>query len=265
VRENNLKEINGVKVANNAIDWNGHEVGRIKIKSLVGKHPTRRTLLWLVECSCGNITEVSSAELSANDTQSCGCLHRERIAVTNKAFADKYTTHGMSGSIEQKAWKRIKSRCTNPNSEEYAVYSIIGISKAFAQDFVNFYKDIGPAPDNFNGRISVDRIDNTKGYVEGNVRWATDEMQARNKGMYANNKSGVTGVYIHTAKNGNQAWAASWYEPGRKQRTKYFSIKKYGDELAFFAACELRTLMIERLNMQGAGYTENHGKEKENN
>jgi hypothetical protein len=46
VRENNLKEINGVKVANNAIDWNGHEVGRIKIKSLVGKHPTIRPLLF---------------------------------------------------------------------------------------------------------------------------------------------------------------------------------------------------------------------------
>lgn len=257
-----MKEIEGIRVASNAIDWSGHEIGRIKIKSLVGKHPTRRTLLWLAECSCGNFTKVSSAELSANDTQSCGCLHLEKIAVTNKAFAEKHTTHGMSGTVEQKAWKRIKSRCTNPNSEEYAVYSLVGISAEFAKDFLTFYKDIGPAPESVKGRVSVDRIDNNKGYVEGNVRWATDEMQARNKGMYTNNKSGVNGVYLHTAKNGSQAWAAAWYESSKKQKTKYFSIRKYGDELAFFAACEVRTLMIERLNLKGAGYTENHGKEK---
>lgn len=255
-----MKEINGIKVAYNAIDWEGHEIGRLKVKYLVGKHPTRRTLLWFAECSCGNTTQVSSAELSANDTQSCGCLHLEKIAITNKAFAEKYTTHGMSGSIEQKAWKRMKDRCTNPNSQEYEVYSKIGISSHFAESFMNFYEDIGPVPKDLVGRVSVDRIENSLGYIPGNVRWANDEMQSRNKGMYSSNKSGVTGVYLHTDRYGRQAWAASWYEAGRKQRTRYFSIKKYGDELAFFAACELRSLMIERLNMLGAGYTENHGK-----
>lgn len=260
-----MKEINGIRVAHNAIDWTGHEVGRLKITHLKGKHPTRRVLIWAATCSCGNTAEVASAELSANDTQPCGCLHLEKIAITNKAFADKYRTHGMAGTKEQKAWKRMKSRCTNPNSEEYEVYSKIGICESFVESFMNFYNDIGPIPADFQGRPSVDRIDNTKGYVEGNVRWANDEMQARNKGMYSNNKSGVNGVRLHVGSDKKEYWCASWYEVKGKSKSRYFSILKYGYELAFFLACECREVMIERLNLAGAGYTENHGKEKESN
>lgn len=258
-----MKQINGIKVAYNAIDWEGFEIGRLRIIELVGKHKTRRTLVWKAECSCGNTCEVTSAELSAKDTKSCGCLKDETMEKRNKEFSEQYKTHGMSGSVEQKAWKRMKGRCTNPNSKEYEVYSKIGISEAFASSFLNFYNDIGPVPDDFIGRVSIDRIDNTKGYVEGNVRWANDDMQARNKGMYQNNKSGVNGVYLHVSKQGVESWAASWYDIEKKQRTRYFSVKKYGEELAFFAACELRSLMIMRLNLQGAGYTENHGVFKE--
>lgn len=254
-----MKTINGIKVAYNAIDWEGHEAGRLKVIELVGRHKTRRTLIWKAECSCGNICEVTSAELSANDTQSCGCLKQEYMTEANAKFAERYRTHGMGGTLEQKAWKRMKSRCTNPNSKEYEIYSKIGICEAFANSFMSFYEDIGPIPEDFKGRVSVDRIDNTKGYVEGNVRWANDEMQARNKGKYGNNKSGVSGVYKHVDKTGKEYWAANWYDLNNKQKTRYFSIKKYGDELAFFAACELRSLMILRLNLQGAGYTENHG------
>lgn len=259
-----MKEICGIKVAHNAKDWTGFKVGRLTIISLVGKHPTRKTLLWLADCDCGNTTNVTSAELSAKDTQSCGCLKAEKLAVSNAEFTEKYRTHGMAGSIEQKAWKRMKGRCLNKNSNEYEVYSKIGISKAFADDFINFYNDIGPVPKDFSGRVSVDRIDNTKGYIEGNVRWANDEQQARNKGMYSNNKSGINGVYLHIGKQGKESWVASWYESKGKQKTRYFSVAKYGNELAFFMAKELRELMIEKLNMLGAGYTENHGKKESN-
>jgi hypothetical protein len=249
-----------VKLHKNAIDWTDVQVGRLVVNKLLGKHAKRRTLIWSAVCSCGNETKVTSAELSAGHTKSCGCLYNEILKQRNEEFAEKYKTHGMAGTAEQKAWKRIKQRCLNPKCDEYEVYSKIGISKAFAEDFMNFYNDIGPIPDNFTGRVSVDRIENSLGYVEGNVRWANDEMQARNKGMYANNSSGITGVRLHVGKNGKTYWTASWYPKSGKSKTKYFSVDKYGDELAFFAACEMRSLMIERLNLAGAGYSENHGK-----
>tara|TARA_Y100000114_G_C11764120_1_gene332413 strand:+ start:81077 stop:81835 length:759 start_codon:yes stop_codon:yes gene_type:complete len=250
------KEINGIKVAYNSTDWAGYVSGRLTVTELVGRHPTRRTLVWLAKCECGAETKVTSVELSAGDTKSCGCLKREYMEEANAKFKEKYQTHGWAGTREQKAWKRIKQRCLNKNSKEYPTYSKIGMSDSFASDFMNFLNDIGEIPDDFVGRVSVDRIDNTKGYIEGNVRWANDEQQARNKGKYSNNSSGVNGVYKHS----NGYWVASWYESAGKQRSRYFSVKKYGDELAFFAACELRDVMIERLNLAGAGYTENHGK-----
>lgn len=255
-----MTDINGNKLHKNAIDWEGQVIGRLLIKKLIGRHKTRKTLIWAADCSCGNSTEVTSAELSAGHTKSCGCLWKEMLEERNREFSEKYQTHGMSGTLEQKAWKRIKQRCLNPNSAEYEVYSKIGISDSFAESFMNFYNDIGPVPPDFKGRVSVDRKENSLGYVEGNVRWANDDMQARNKGMYENNSSGVTGVRMHTGKGSKEYWAASWYPSSGKGKTRYFSKTKYGDELAFFLACELRTLMIERLNISGAGYSENHGK-----
>jgi hypothetical protein len=168
-------------------------------------------------------------------------------------------THGYSGSIEQKGWKRLKQRCLNPNSKDFEVYSKIGMCEEF-KEFMNFFVDIGPVPEDFVGRPSVDRKDNTLGYIKGNVKWSNDTEQARNKGKYDNNTSGVSGVYLHIQKTGKSGWVASWYVGPKKQKTKYFSVDKYGDELAFFAACEVRDIMIQRLNLAGAGYTENHGK-----
>ena len=44
-----------------------------------------------------------------------------------------------------------------------------------------------------------------------------------------------------------------------RNRTKNFSSRKYGDELAFLAATEWRDKMIKLLNSKGAGYTKRHG------
>lgn len=248
-------EINGIKVTKSAVDWSGARVGELTVQKLVGRNAKRRTLLWECLCDCGNSIVVTSAELKAEDTKSCGCLK-------TKKTKERKTIHGFSGTREHKAWKRIKQRCCNPNSTDYEFYSKIGMEEDLKRDFREFYAEIGEIPSDFLGRVSVDRIDNSLGYIGGNIRWANDEQQARNKGMYENNSSGVNGVYLHTGKTGYQAWASTWYEGSNNQKTKYFGVNKYGDELAFFLACEYRDLMIQRLNLAGAGYTENHGKEK---
>lgn len=46
------------------------------------------------------------------------------------------------------------------------------------KDFRNFLKDMG---DTYKEGLSLDRIDNTKGYFKENCRWATVKEQARNK------------------------------------------------------------------------------------
>ena len=48
--------------------------------------------------------------------------------------------------------------------------------------FENFLADMGPRPTGPDGRkMTLDRIDNNKGYEPGNCRWATWAQQERNK------------------------------------------------------------------------------------
>lgn len=252
------KYINGVKVGGNAKDLTGEKFGRLIVTHLEGRKEDRsgKPLLWACDCECGKKALVVSNELTSGHTKSCGCYLEEYLEKSNQRFREEYQTHGLSGTKEYSAWKRIKARVFKKSNQDYETYSKIGMSDSFANDFTAFLEDIGKIPEGMEGRVSVDRIDNTKGYVEGNVRWATDTEQARNKGMYSNNKSGVTGV----CNKGGEGWVASWYVSPGKSKSRYFSIKKYGDELAFLMVCEYRQHQIDLLNLAGAGYTENHGK-----
>ena len=243
------KYIDGIRVSNNTEDMRGRKFGRLLVKSMADRSESGR-LKWTCTCECGNETTILADQLRSGKTRSCGCM--------GKTNARK---HGYCGTPEHSAWVQVKKRCFYDKRPEYENYARLGMSDEFANDFVAFLDHIGPIPESILGTtVSVDRIDNSKGYERGNVRWADWEMQARNRGKWSTNKSGITGVSKTTYPNGRSYWVAAWCNLERKVRSKKFSIDKYGDELAFFAACEMRELMIERLNMQGAGYTEIHGK-----
>lgn len=248
-------EINGITVGTTTKDLTGLVVGKLTVSHLVdkvGKH-----YRWSCACECGNTKIVSGRELRIGDTKSCGCQSRTSC----EAFAEKHKTHGMTGTPEYKAWKRIKARCLNPNSKEYQKYSKIGVSENLAYNFENFLLEMGGIPkDLLSTRVSVDRIDNNLGYVEGNMRWATDEEQSRNKGKYTNNKSGVTGIYLHKGATGIEYWVASYNPEKGRSKSKYFNIAKLGNKEAFELAREFRDKKIEELKALGYGYTEKHGK-----
>ncbi len=124
-------------------------------------------------CDCGEKTVVHGAELRSGDTQSCGCLHSE---VTSK----RHKTHGRSHTPEHNAWLSLKQRCTDQKRPDYANYGGRGIrvSKKWMHDFEAFYRHIGPRP---SPRHSVERINNARGYMPGNVKWATATEQQNNK------------------------------------------------------------------------------------
>lgn len=92
-----------------------------------------------------------------------------------------------------------------------------------------------------------DRLDNRR----ENLRLATQSMQHINKGVKKSNKSGTTGVRLikqtpsAMRKNKSAVWAAEWYDDEGKDRTKSFSIAKYGDERAKEMAIAHRKLIEE--------------------
>src|SRR5438105_467718 len=89
-------------------------------------------------------------------------------------------THGMYGTKEYRAWLEIKRRCLNKNSRDYARYGAKGITvdPDIAHSFDAFLQEVGHAP---SSQHSIDRENGTKGYIKGNMRWATVAQQNANK------------------------------------------------------------------------------------
>jgi hypothetical protein len=80
----------------------------------------------------------------------------------------------------KRAWKKAKERVrAKPGSKNFKTYSDVSISPDFEYDFDTFLKHLGLPPTLDH---SVDRIDNSKGYEPGNVRWATALEQTLNRG-----------------------------------------------------------------------------------
>lgn len=212
-------------------------------------------VVWECSCSCGNQTTAYGSDLRLGRKTSCGCSNAP-------GSGHRFYKHGKSESKVFNTWRHIKSRCLNPKSKSYCDYGAVGITIAdyYLNDFEAFYREVGDPP---SPKHSVDRIDPTKGYEAGNLRWATPDQQQRNKKISSKNTSGVTGVSFAKGSNPNDSdtyVVAQWRSLEGKQKGKRFSVRKLGLLPAFKAAVEYRRKMIEELNAQGAGYTENHGK-----
>lgn len=130
---------------------------------------------------------------------------------------------GQSQLSENRAWRQMKYRCLNSRCKSFADYGGRGISvfPEWVTSFSSFLACIGtkPHPD-----MSLDRIDNEKGYEPGNVRWATPLRQARNRRM---------SVFLT--------------HQGRTQH-----IRDWADELGIGIECIRHRLRVGRLTMDQA-------------
>ena len=86
--------------------------------------------------------------------------------------------HGYSKTKLYGVWNAMKARCNNPNSTAYANYGGRGITVcAEWESFENFLRDMGEPPSG----MTLDRVDNEKGYFPENCRWASRKTQGKNR------------------------------------------------------------------------------------
>lgn len=194
-----------------------------KLIDLVGKKFSRlmvirrvnnkgREAVWECECDCGNTHEVMGRNLRNGTTKSCGCYNRE-----------KPKTHGMSGTKIYQAWKSIVNRCNGFTEGTRKIYKEKGITvcdrwssfENFRDDMLESYKEHVEA--HGKARTTLDRIDGSKGYFLENCRWATYQVQARNRSFRNKNP----GVVFKSNK-----WVASIGFNGRDIHLGTFEIRK---------------------------------------
>lgn len=106
----------------------------------------------------------------------------------------KREQHGKTYTSIYSRWKAIKRRTMKPSATGYKNYGGRGIflCEEWINSFNKFYEYIGDPPD---PKHTIERIDNSKGYEIGNIRWATYQEQQRNKRLLRKNKNGFVGVF----------------------------------------------------------------------
>lgn len=136
--------------------------------------------MWRCRCECGAECNVPTRNLRSGNSRSCGCLQRELTSVRSRTHGATVNGHGGRPSSEYQTWQSMKDRCHNPNDTNFALYGGRGITVCdeWRNDFAAFLAHVGPKP---SPRHSIDRIDNDRGYEPGNVRWATQRVQCRNR------------------------------------------------------------------------------------
>lgn len=155
----------------------GQRFGRWTAISDAGKR--KREYVWNCRCDCGTVRLVSRSKLLRNGSRSCGCAPTELLVQRNLGVA---RTHGLHVNRQKPRWLGIwhnmMQRCHNPKHQAYAMYGGVGIAVCDRwHEKMAFFEDMGNCPPG----LTLDRIDNTKGYEPGNCRWANWSIQRMNQ------------------------------------------------------------------------------------
>ncbi len=115
-------------------------------------------------------------------------------------------------------WLSTTQRCTNPNHVSYKNYGARGIALADnLRTFGDYCSHLESLPDYDPVNRTIDRIDNSKGYEKGNLRWATPSTQTANQRFSGKGKNKYTGVNWSKAHN---RWVARINSDGKSVFTK---------------------------------------------
>lgn len=188
-----------------ASNYIGVRFGRFTVIAVAGldKHNNR---LVTCKCNCGTIRDVTLSTLRSGASRSCGCLRVD-------LFMKRTITHGLhKRNGLYVTWCSMINRCENPKNERYKNYGARGITvcEEWRNGYKVFYKwAIGAG---YSKGLSIERIDNDKGYSPENCKWIP-------RGEQSFNKSNVPLI----EHNGKKLCAQHW---GKELNIPIYRIKK---------------------------------------
>lgn len=149
----------------------GETLGRLTVLEYYpGAKSPRVVAKVLCRCECGAEVLVHWQDLKSGHTKGCGkCRDYRHVDHCRKGYQ----------SPEYRAWRDMKTRCRNPNFRQWQDYGGRGIDYCDRwESFATFLADMGtkPSPD-----LTLERVDNERGYEPSNCIWATRLQQRHNR------------------------------------------------------------------------------------
>ena len=127
---------------------------------------------WLCICECGNYHITNSYSLRKGRVTSCGCKKKEKHSRNLSTPKNKRLYN---------IWLLMRHRCYKSYIKCYKSYGAKGITvcDAWRDNFWNFQE--WALSNGYRDDLSIDRIDNNKGYCPENCKWSTMHDQQQNK------------------------------------------------------------------------------------
>lgn len=199
-------------------DLTGKRFGRLTVvnreENYISQSGSSRSLRWNCLCDCGEKCVVNADALKRGFTRSCGCLHEENLIELWKRGKKKENRFEVVGNIvyievektkekimcDLEDWEYLKEYCWYLDNNGYPM-TISKRKKIFMHRMI-LKENISEVVDHINRN----KLDNRK----ENLRYTTNVVNAQNRSLQSNNKSGHVGVY--KVKNHWVAWIGAYYK-----------------------------------------------------